>query len=62
LKLQHDGKVELSKKNESRFDLLRDDILSMSESKIKKVDQKKLMVKVINILEALTNDAKSRGK
>ena len=62
MKLQHDGKVELSKKNESRFDLLRDDILSMSESKIKKVDQKKLMVKVINILEALTNDAKSRGK
>ena len=57
MKLQHDGKVELSKKNESRFDLL-----SMSESKIKKVDQKKLMVKVINILEALTNDAKSRGK
>jgi hypothetical protein len=62
LKLQHDAKNSLNKKESIRFDHLRDDILSLSDEKIRNSDQAELMVKVINILESLAHDAKTRGK
>lgn len=62
MKLQHDAKQSLCEKGCSRFDALRNDILSLSDDQIRNSDQTELMVKVINILEALAHDAKQRGK
>lgn len=62
MKLQHDAKESLCEKGCSRFDALRNDILSLSDEQIRNSDQAELMVKVINILEALAHDAKQRGK
>jgi len=62
LKLHHDAKESLCEKGCSRFDALRNDILSLSDEQIRNSDQAELMVKVINILEALAHDAKQRGK
>tara|TARA_R110000868_G_C10776131_1_gene755127 strand:- start:70 stop:258 length:189 start_codon:yes stop_codon:yes gene_type:complete len=62
LKLQHNAKDALCEKGCSRFDSLRDDILSLSDDEIRSSDQTELIVKLINILEALAHDAKQRGK
>ena len=62
MKLQHNAKDSLCDKGCSRFDALRDDILSLTDEQIRTADQVELMVKVINILEALAHDARTRGK
>ena len=62
MKLQHNAKDSLCEKGCSRFDALRDDILSLTDDEIRSADQAELMVKVINILEALAHDARTRGK